>query len=554
MTQRMVLLGLDSASWNLLDPWINQGLLPNIAALRARSAWGDLESTIHPITASAWVSLLTGKNPGKHGIYDFTQRRPGTYALAMTNASMIHSNTIYDWLSDADKRVISINMPYTFPPKPINGKIIGGLFAPAVGPGLTYPASLWEEVKQVAPRYTIAPDYSAHVADPLAQYIADMHDSVEQRTHVAEWLIKTDQWDLFTLIYTECDEIQHAFWHCLPNAHIPAHLKDHPARYGNPIRDLYQHIDACIGRVLGLIDPTIPVWTVSDHGGHELKYWVNLNRWLTNEGLLAIRDTSSKQKPVIYSLARVYKRYIPTATRRKVSAVLGQRFEKVKAHLQTKLFSEAIDWPRTKVYALGSMGSLYINLRGREPQGIVEQGDEYEALCTQLIEKLEQFVDPATGTQPIARVLRRRDVYHGAMSEHSPDLIIIWQDLSYCGRGSLGMTTTDVVEPTSSSELSDLPLTGVHDYNGIFMLQSALIPAGRYGSSVHIQDIAPSLLHTFGLPIPEDIDGEVLYPLTMTQAPIEYTADEPYAQAQYYDLTEDETALVEKRLSDLGYM
>lgn len=554
MSEHILLFGLDSASWDLLDPWINKGLLPNIAALREISAWGDLESTIHPITASAWVTLMTGKNPGKHGIYDFTQRRAGTYALAMTNASMIHSRTIYDWLSDAGKRIVSINMPYTFPPKPVNGKIIAGLFAPSVGPNLTYPANVWDDIRQIAPRYTIAPDYNAHAADPLAQYIADMHDSVEQRTKVAEWLIITEQWDLFTLIYTESDEIQHAFWHCLPNAHLPEHLKDHPLRYGNPILSLYQHIDTCIGRILKLIDKTTSVWMVSDHGGHELRYWVNLNRWLTNEKLLSMNDTTATKKPIVYSLARVYKRYIPNTVRRRVSTILGRRFEKVKAHLQTKLFSEAINWTQTKVYALGSMGSLFINLKGREPQGIVNQGQEYDELCELLIEKLEQFVDPATENKPIAKVLRRSDLYCGEMSENSPDLVIVWKDLSYCGRGSLGMTTTNVIESASSSELSDLPLTGVHGYDGIFMIQSPLLASGRYEAKVHIQDIAPSLLHTFGLSIPEDIDGNVLSQLKLEQTPVQYKDHQPHPQQQYYDLTEDETALIEKRLSDLGYM
>ena len=108
MKQRIFLLGLDSADWKLLNPWIEAGLLPNLAALRERSLWGDLESTIHPHTASAWVTLLTGKNPGKHGIYDFMQRRPGAYSLEMTNSSTVQSRTIYDLLSDAGKRLASL--------------------------------------------------------------------------------------------------------------------------------------------------------------------------------------------------------------------------------------------------------------------------------------------------------------------------------------------------------------------------------------------------------------------------------------------------------------
>ena len=548
-SQRILLLGLDSATWTLLDGWIKAGLLPNLASLRQRSLWGQLQSTIHPITASAWVTLLTGKNPGKHGIYDFVQRKRESYGLVMTNASMINSSTLYDLLSDANKRIISINMPYTFPPKAINGSIIAGLFAPSTGPELAYPSSLWEKVNEIAPRYCIAPDYNARANDPLQAYIDDMHDSVDQRSRLARWLLLNEEWDLFTLVYTEPDEIQHAFWHCLEEN--LAQFPEHRQKYGNPILDLYQHIDREIGSLLSLLDDETQIWVVSDHGATSLKYWVNLNRLLNKQGMLTF-NLKANNKPISYRLARIYKRVVPNKARRAVSRVLGQRFEHVKAHIQTRLFADSIDWSKTKVYALGAMGSLYINLKGREPHGIVKSGEEYEQLCHEVIELLKSFRDPNTNQCPIASIKRGSELYHGDYASLAPDLVIIWADLHYNGRSHVN-NTSGIIEVATSSDISQLPLTGNHDYYGIVMICPSSTFKEQTLDNVHIADIAPSLLTAFGLPVPEDMDGKPIphFNQDVFEQGIQY---KQFKAGAVYDLTEEDILLVERRLSELGYL
>jgi predicted AlkP superfamily phosphohydrolase/phosphomutase len=553
MSTHTLVLGLDCATWDLLDPWIAAGLLPNLGALRARGAWGELRSTVQPVTSAAWPTFLTGKNQGKHGIYDFVRRRPDSYGVEMTNASMLHSPTIYDHLSAADKRVASINMPYTFPPRPLNGVVIGGLFATVTGPSLTYPSTLWDEVARVAPRYCIAPDYDASAPDPLQHYIDAMHDSIDQRFLVAEHLLAQD-WDLFTLVFTEPDEIQHAFWHCLPDAELPPSFADHPQRFGNPILDVYQRIDRGLPRLLELAGPEVNVWLVSDHGGGALGHFVYLNRALEAGGLLRFKEQAQASRSSrLHDLARLYKRSLPNSARARVRRLLGNsRFERLKGHLESRISSDAIDWAHTKAYSLGTWGNVYINLAGREPQGTVQPGAAYEHTCREVSELLLSLRHPETGQPAVASVRRREELYHGPMADQSPDLMVTWADPTLCGHGGYDAATSGVFERRITALYSDLPLTGFHRELGVLLAAGPAVATRGRLPVADIADVAPTLLASFGLAVPEDMDGRVLELLHPALTPqqsgmLEWNAD-PYRYSA------EEEALIQKRLEDLGYM
>jgi predicted AlkP superfamily phosphohydrolase/phosphomutase len=547
-------LGLDSATWDLLEPWIAEGLLPNLAALRARGAWGDLRSTIQPITSAAWPTLLTGKQQGKHGIYDFVRRKPGSYAVEMTNASMISSPTLYDLFSAVGKRVASINMPYTFPPRPLNGLIVGGLFATVTGPALTYPASLWDEIARVAPRYCIAPDYDAAAPDPLQRYVDDMSASVEQRTRVAEHFLQQQDWDLFVLVYTEPDEIQHAFWHCLEGAELPEAFADHPQRFGNPILNVYQQIDAALPRLLELAGPDATVWVVSDHGAGPLRYMVYLNPLLEQGGLLRFKARAGHGSR-LQRLAKLYKRSLPKGVRAGLRRMLGDdAFSVIKGQLETSSFASAIDWAGTRAYALGSWGNIFVNLAGREPQGTVRPGAEYEQVCREVGELFAELRHPETGAPAVERVYRREELYSGHELERAPDLIVIWADRTICGRGGYEGLADAVFERRWTADFSELPLTGFHRDLGVFLACGPQVQARGRLEAASLTDVAPTILAQHGLVLPADLDGRALGLHAGLAEPGEAVLDAGAWQAEHYAYSAEEEAIIQKRLEDLGYL
>jgi predicted AlkP superfamily phosphohydrolase/phosphomutase len=170
--KRIVVIGLDGATWDLIDPWINQGYLPTLAKLKAAGVSGKLRSTIQPTTAPAWASFMTGMNQGKHGLYDFVRRRHDEYSIEITNGSQVLAPTIFEVASQYDRHVISVNIPYTSPPRPVNGIVIGGPFAPTITEDLVYPSNYYEQLKKVVPGYYILPDYDHRATDPMSEYAA----------------------------------------------------------------------------------------------------------------------------------------------------------------------------------------------------------------------------------------------------------------------------------------------------------------------------------------------------------------------------------------------
>ena len=153
--ERVLVIGIDGATFDLLTPWMEEGFLPNLAALMGSGSHGPLRSTIPPITASAWTSFQTGKNPGKHGLFDFTQYRPGSYETSYVNASSVLAEPLWQVLSRQGKRVVVINVPVTYPPRPVNGYLISGMLTPSMDVEFTYPPDLYQQMVREIGDYQI---------------------------------------------------------------------------------------------------------------------------------------------------------------------------------------------------------------------------------------------------------------------------------------------------------------------------------------------------------------------------------------------------------------
>jgi len=559
--QKVWIIGLDGATWALIGPWIAEGHLPVLGRLRAQGCLGELASTIQPITAPAWSSFMTGMYQGKHGLYDFVRRQAGSYSLEMTNASMISAPTLFEYASQAGLRVATLNMPMTFPPRPVNGVMVSGLFANVVSPLITYPADFHKQIKEIAPSYVINPDYKPRATDALQVYLDDLKQSLEDRYTVANHLLDMEEWDLFSLVFTVTDQVQHAFWHCLPGADVPAGYEEHPARFQNAILDIYRRVDELLGRLLERADAETTVVIMSDHGAGPLHRWVQLNKWLAQEHFLQFIDDgatlgigrSSKPK-LVKNLATAYKRYISPKMRERIRTWLDKRFDGLRAAVESQMFVSGVDWAKTQAYSLGACGNIYINLQGREPSGVVAQSG-YEPLRDQIIERLYELTDGETGQKLVRVAHRREDLYQGPYLENAPDIVIEWVDYRYWGRGRFDINSPSVLEARHHHDFSELPVTGTHRPEGIFLIYGANIQQGKEVTGARIVDVAPTILYLLNQPIPREMDGHLL--ASVFQQPpdeVQYVGQEAEAQKQEYLYTSEDQKYIEDRLKDLGYL
>lgn len=559
---RVLIIGLDGATFDLIRPWAEQGFLPNLQSLMTQGAWGELHSTIQPITAPAWTTMITGVNQGKHGLYDFVRRKIDSYSMEITNASHVNAPTIFDLASRQEKRVVAINVPYTFPPRPVNGICIGGPFAPVVSPDLVHPAEFFTRLKDIAPDYFILPDYEATHADPMAEYARRLLKEVELRERVSLALMDSEEWDLFMVVIMATDEVQHAFWHCM---NTKPGERDYP--YRNAIRDVYQRADEAIGRLLERSrrdhDKRTYALVVSDHGFGHSKYMINLNRWLMEKGLMTFQPADdfglrAMKRKAVKQLATAYRRYLPSKVRELLRNRMGNHvFERMKGEIESALFTSGVDWQSTRVYALGAGGNLFVNLRGREPQGVVEPGTEYEQLRSEVIQALQEFKDPETGEALVARTYRREELYQGSNVEQAPDLIIEWKDYANWGRGRYD-SHAPVFEINKTLEFTEIPLTGTHRPLGVLVANGPGINAGTHIQGSNVLDIAPTVLGLMGLSGPQTLDGHFLqaaFKPEIVEDILRTSTDEgqPVNEADY-QFTKEESELIEEHLRSLGYL
>ena len=572
--ERVLILGLDGATFDLINPLIEAGELPNIAKLMTDGAQAELQSTIQPVTAPAWATALTGVNQGKHGLYDFVRRKPGTYSLQVTNGRDNKGLSIFDLASQYDKQVMAINVPYTAPPRPINGIVVGGPFIPDLTAEQVYPTEFYSELKEIVPNYFVTAAYNAAAADPLGDYAHQIQESVTIRTQLCSHLIKEQGWDLFMVVFMEPDEVHHAYWHTLDAANGTAE-----AAYKDVIPATYRALDNAIGKLLADAQSTVGpdenlnVIMLSDHGAGALHYMINLNQWLKDGGFLHFLATSSNgvsdiRRKIFTGLVDAYKRYLSPAWRETIRRRLGlDRFEKIKGDLESTLLMSKIDWTRTQAYALGAGGNIYINLVGREPNGSIAAGDEFDSICEQVTEHLHTLSDPETGKALVKQVHRGTTLYNGPYADQAPDLVIEWSDYGFWGRGRYD-SDAPTFEKISQLDFSEQPLTGSHRPEGIFIAAGPAIQAASVPDSPRLIDIAPTVLTLLGIDRPPNMDGRLLREILVDEALL--SANQTTAVKQPTDgqrlthsekriedsveLNDDDSEKIAERLRSLGYL
>ena len=454
--RKVFIIGLDCGEPTLVfDRWRDS--LPNLGRLMAGGTYGELTSTIPAITVPAWASMLSSKDPGQLGVYGFRNRADRTYEnMSIASSRSIKADRVWDILSRANRSVIVAGVPQTYPTKPVNGCLISSFLTPSTHSQYTYPAELKQEIGElVGAEYMFdVPQFRTENKDHLLEQIYQLAD---QHHAVVKHLMMTKPWDFFMHVDMGVDRVHHGFWKFF-DEHHPQYVPGNP--YANAIRDYYIHIDRQIGEWLGLLDDDTVVLVVSDHGAKAMMGGICFNEWLKREGYLVLEYQPDGVVPL----------------------------EKCE-----------IDWDRTIAWGSGGYyARLFLNVKGREPNGVVDPGD-YERVRDELAERIAAITDP--DGKPIGSVAYKPEEIYREVNNIAPDLIVYFGDLSWRSVGSLGLNSIY----TFKNDIG--PDDANHAQQGLYIYYDPKSQGRGHGPRYHLMDVAPTVLDVMGIAIPEDMQG-----------------------------------------------
>lgn len=493
MSRKVLVIGLDGGDLSIIERMAGCGLMPNIASLMENGCFGGLKSTYPPITASAWASFMTGRNPGKHGVFDFVQKIFGSYKYKFTSSTSIKGDTLWDILERYNKTQIVLNVPLTSPIKGINGIMITNTLDPRRG--ICLEELHWELEDKFGEYLSDIFPYPYMLKGDIKGYLRDLRLMTEKQRDVALYCMEQVDWSFFMVVFLGPDRIQHALWDYLDSD--TQYTKD--GEYRNLVEDYYRYLDSCIGEILKRLDRDTNIFIISDHGFQSLYKKIDINAWLVKNEFLKFKSNLSLWG-LIALLGRTfggYKNIIQS-----LSKIID--IKKLDKNIKPALISSIINWSKTTAFSLCS-GGIYINLKGREPAGAVGFPDEYEKIRDEIIEKLYNLREPESGEKVIHKVLKREQLYKGDAINNLPDLII-----TECARGYSPAWYSGYKYLREEIFMGPEWCKGGHRLMGLIIAYGPDIKNKKRIYDAEIIDICPTILTLFDIPLPKDIDGKVL--------------------------------------------
>jgi predicted AlkP superfamily phosphohydrolase/phosphomutase len=520
-----MVIGLDGAEPSLTQQWMDEGYLPNLAALRKKGSFLPLDSTRPPVTFPAWTTCVTGVNPGRHGIFDFTEHIPGQYAIRFVNATYRKAPALWNILSQAQKKVGVLSVPGTYPPEEVNGFMVSGFDSPvatAVDASFVYPKTLYPEVKDWRfadmQEHNIGPGWHESALKALL-------NKIEDKERIACKLLHQGPLDFFMVVFGESDTVSHHFW----MFHDPDSPRFRPG-FENAIRHVYSRLDTAVGRLIAAAGEDVTIAIVSDHGfGGAGTGVVHLNNWLAQEGYLKFLP---KRESIMKRAALTL---VPTGMR----GSLFRRFQGLATRAESFSRFGGIDWNQTTAWSeeLNYFPSIRVNLRGREPSGQVNPED-YTAFVQKLCEQLNNW-------EHIRQASPRTTVFDGPHMNRAPDIILelgLEQGYSHSCLRSRGGPSFRRIQPNEFLGGKERGMNGNHRDTGILILSEP-----TRATSATLQDIAPTVLARLGVAGPA-MDGHALLGESMLRH-----EDETGTDTQETPYSPEEQAQIEERLRALGY-
>jgi len=540
MRKRVIVIGMDSTPLDLLEPWMKKGYLPTLSKIFGSGSYGNLYSRI-PVTPIAWSSIYTGKNPGKHGIMGFRNHKPGSYSDVGVNSTMRDATDVWDIVGTHEKKVVVVNTPLTYPPHPVNGFLVCGFMAPSTEYGFTYPASLAKEIRKVVPNYRIgtAPNYIKRL------YLKELNSTVQMVGDAAKYLLKRIDWDLAFVVFKETDEVQHSFYN-KPEAMLT----------------VYQRVDRIASEFLEIAGKDSTVMVVSDHGGEPINKRFNVAEFLRRNEFIKLNQTQMKKSTnlfrliaqTMFNMQLEWVLDIP-GTRKILAQLVKARARSPSSDLDDGFYGGKIDWSGTSAFIASGIG-LRINVKGREPNGFVEPKD-YEKVRDRLAKELAEVKDPENGNNVFRYALPKEDILKGPHLADAPDILCL-PNTGYLPTESLVTFDPLAVAASHRSLFSRSTLWyGTHSPEGIIAISGPGVAQGKIPRAV-LDDVAPTILYAMGLPIPEDMDGRVLFEAFSSEHragnPIIREAERSKTEHAPQVLSRQEEQIIEDRLKALGYL
>ncbi len=550
--KRVVFVGIDGATWNLIEPMIAAGKLPHLRAMMEHGSHGPLRSTSPPNSSLAWSSFQTGVDPGKHGIFFFREQRPGSYERPVVSFRSIQAPTVWQLASEHGKKVALAYVPMTFPPPEVNGAVVGGLLTPDRNADFIRPPELRAELERELGFPVPSdnePELLFHTANEqrALQRLIEVTEEVEK---VGMALLDREDPDLFALVFRGVDLASHQSW-CFQDPEWVARNPAAARGRENILSDMYERLDAALGRFRAKarsLDGEVAFGCCSDHGFGPISYRFYLNKWLVDHGYLVLKgnaDRAGRWKLYLQRKWRGLLRRSGIARRRAAhGGGIGPSPE--------QLIREMIDWSRTRAWSSFSGGEdiVLINLQGREPEGIVQPGSEYEALREEIIAGLLEVRAP-DGTPIVDRACKREELWHGPQLASAPDIQFLTHDTSV-------NCAADPLHPRVVEEAVE-GRPAMHRMNGVFLWEGPGIRADSRHEGYGIADMGATMLHLLGLPVEDSFDGrvmeDILEPSALAAQPVRVREGHVHLEPRRYEgtATADDERLMET-MRALGYM
>ncbi len=535
---RLLVVGLDSATLQVCEPLLEMGEMPNLAGLIVRGAMGVIRSTIPPLSPAAWVTAMTGLNPGQHGVYDFRHLDLAQIhgrSAELVSSSTYAGSTIFDTLSQRGFRVGAFNIPLTYPPWPVNGLMVSGPITPDLRRAYTSPPDLEERLGPMSGYVNPEHLHSFDTREYFEELVTNTKDHFRYGTQLLQ---EEGPFDLFWFHLHSLDSIQHRYWR-YSSFNLERDQQEASSPYSDAIKNFYRLADEGLGKLLELVGPESYVLALSDHGATGRgKYEVHINALLQSGNW----QHTYREFPG--------KRFVRALHRR----FLAGKSAKRRDFIPDDFSKTGINWSLTKAHGFhlaDPIGGIVINAEN-SPSNDGDGESIYFNNRQDLQQWLMSLQDPRSGQPIINHTWNREELYTGPYASSAPDILFQVAEHYHIVSG--------LVEPAIRPTISPGPgdWSGVHSLDGIAVLAGPEIIPGSIITGATLVDVFPTLLYCLSEPLPTNLEGHPW--LNLFQETYRKRCDVLYCEPNIKrpvdkpELDRDEESSMLSHLRSMGYI